>query len=102
MSLASPAPTPQPPSLVTMIATALFRHLLTGLAGVLAGYGVFGGSQSTEAQFVTVGLAVLLWGLGQAWSWWQASQHHTAAVTAASTTQTLFDQVNNQAPVSIP
>lgn len=95
-----PPAQPQPPGLVVMIASALFRHLLTTVAASLATWGVITGSEQT--QFVTVALSALLWALGMGWSAWQKSQTRTTTVALATTNQTLFNEMTAQQPVSIP
>lgn len=97
---ALPPAQPKPPGLVVMIASALFRHLLTTVAATLATWGVITGSEQT--QFVTVALSALLWALGVGWSMWQKSQAHKTTAALTATNQTLFDQMTAQQPVSIP
>ena len=59
------------PPLWSEIAQALAQKGLTILATVLTGYGVIGNSQ--QAQFVSLGLAVVAWGVSFAWTY--ISQH---------------------------
>ena len=68
-------------------ATALVRHLLTGLAGVLVADGVL--MQSDAAQFAAIGGGVVV-GLGSlAWSWWQKHLQAKRVDVAVATAQRL-------------
>lgn len=56
-------------TLVTQVVAAAARHLLSGLAGTLVTLGAIGHDQ--ENNFVTIGVGIVVWGVGFAWSYWQ-------------------------------
>jgi hypothetical protein len=45
------------------------RHIMTGLAGVVGGWGAFKDPGSKE-QFVTLGTAIVFYLIGAGWAWW--------------------------------
>lgn len=66
------------------ILTSVVRHAMTLLAGALAMWG-WKLSAGQTAQFESEGAAVVLYLLGQAWSWWQKRKQVKAVVVAAAT-----------------
>ncbi len=59
-------PVPVPGFLETF-AEGLAQKGLTAAAATLSGYGVIAPTQ--QAQFVSLGLSVVLWGVSFAWTW---------------------------------
>lgn len=71
------------PGLLQSVIAGIARHFLTTIAGGLATWA--GLSQSQEAQFITGGAAVIVWGAGVGWSVMQkkAVSNATSAPGAA-------------------
>lgn len=74
-------PTNPLPGLLQSVVAGIARHFLTTLAGGLA---VSAGlSTSQETQFITGGVAVIVWGAGVGWSIMQKKNVNTAITNPA-------------------
>jgi len=58
-------------------ALGIVRHVLTAGAGALATDGVISNSQAT------IGVAIVMWAIGAAWSAWNKYQHRQALAKGA-------------------
>lgn len=61
-----PPETDHLPPMIRWVVASVARHLLTSVGTLLGGVGAILPDQ--ESQFVTVGLGIVLWGAGFAWS----------------------------------
>lgn len=58
-----------PPSLLKAIVAGIARHAMTAIAGMMLAHGMIATDQ--QAQVVSIGASIAVWGLGV---WWSAQQ----------------------------
>ena len=71
------------PGLLQMVLAGQARHILTGLSGAVAASA--GLSHDQQTQFITGGVAVILWVAGAGWSFMSKQAAKQTMVTALNT-----------------
>jgi hypothetical protein len=95
--------TEQLPSIVVENLTSLARGALKALAGLLLAHGII--AQTQQAEFIDLGLSLLTFAAGQAWSIWQkhqAAQVLMVALTTAKMTEDDAKGIVKTAPELVP